>query len=1052
MRDPFGNVVLHQPGDPMLHLRGDPVVHAQGEVQRYLGGEIALDELGNEVTNVDGSFLRRLPDQAIITNRFDPVFTVSTVELPNQASATFTVAGLSASARHTVTVIDRRQTGNNWIYTLVEGVDYTVSGNTITFTGFTPSQFTAVKVTLETQAYHAEGDGKFYFGTEPVLVGQPVVDSSGNIALDNDGNVVLYTAATIFDAQHRQILHKRGAPILRLDSEFGWIPDTYTAAEAATNIPVLYLGKEPKLYLGGELAYASAAAAATVDTTVDHVSLTGSAANADVWYRNLEDVQITTGDGADLVTIVSTHAGSTELTTTGGADQIAVRSIAGATTIDAGSGDDIVGVGSTAGLWRTVTPAATPPSNPQFIAVNGVVDQIAALLTVHGGSGKNTLNVDDSGDLNDNTGQLTATDVTGLDMAGSIHYDGFADDINIVLGHGNDVFTIVSTHTGLTTVEGRSGNDQINVKTISGETRVAGDGFFPTLTYGTNTICTGVPGTNVLCGTLGGDDVINVGTLAGDGGDNFNGNLQGIGAALIVQGGGQGDVDRLVADDSGDATGRTGLLTSTDITGLGMAAAGIHYTQIEALHLMLGTGNDAFHIDSTHTGTTRLNGGPGNDTITVNSIQGGTQIDGDDPVIPATETFDIVARTSSGSSRSSTACSPITRARLDRRLLAYGSDYTFAEGDKIVQFTHDLTGTVTVSYNAPITNRGHAINFTRGPPLAPTATYDDTIIVNVDQARNETHLNGIGALLSIDGQHGSDHVIAYLAGATYFLDPTRPISTIDVHDSGAPAGDGTNLLDVYGPNDELVSDNFLLRRNFLALMPTATTAERVNYDFTQSRGLRVYGRDGDDSFTLDDNSVSTTIDGGRGDDSFQVGQIFQSTREFPKIPFKDDVFDTIATTRGYLSNGVSFDTTIYGSQGHDTFVVFHNQATLVLDGGSGDDTFTVRAFALLGSTAIDPNQHTTGIFGGLGNDFVQYTDNAPVSIDGGAGTDTVVVIGTEFGDTVRHHADRRLRRRALRPDRGRRDREGRRPGGQRSVRRLRHVAGHVDDAVRRPRK
>ncbi len=66
--------------------------------------------------------------------------------------------------------------------------------------------------------------------------------------------------------------------------------------------------------------------------------------------------------------------------------------------------------------------------------------------------------------------------------------------------------------------------------------------------------------------------------------------------------------------------------------------------------------------------------------------------------------------------------------------------------------------------------------------------------------------------------------------------------------------------------------------------------------------------------------------------------------------------------------------------------------------GSGDDSFTVRAFALLGSTAIDPNQHTTGIFGGLGNDFVQYTDNAPISIDGGAGTDTVVVIGTEFGD------------------------------------------------------
>ena len=229
-------------------------------------------------TNVDGSFLRRLPDQAIITNRFDPVFTVSTVELPNQASATFTVAGLSASARHTVTVIDRRQTGNNWIYTLVEGTDYTVSGNTITFTR------------LHAEPVHRDqGDardpGLPRRGRRQVLLrrpkrcscGQPVVDSSGNIVLDNDGNVVLYTAAT---------LARRTAPPdppqARRARFCGSTPssagsaDTYTAAEAATNIPVQYLGKEPKLYLGGELAYASAAAAATVDTTVDHVSLTGS--------------------------------------------------------------------------------------------------------------------------------------------------------------------------------------------------------------------------------------------------------------------------------------------------------------------------------------------------------------------------------------------------------------------------------------------------------------------------------------------------------------------------------------------------------------------------------------------------------------------------------------------------------------------------------------------------------------------------------------------------------------------------------------------------------
>ena len=34
----------------------------------------------------------------------------------------------------------------------------------------------------------------------------------------------------------------------------------------------------------------------------------------------------------------------------------------------------------------------------------------------------------------------------------------------------------------------------------------------------------------------------------------------------------------------------------------------------------------------------------------------------------------------------------------------------------------------------------------------------------------------------------------------------------------------------------------------------------------------------------------------------------------------------------------------------------------------------------------------------LGEDLVEYTENAPVNIDGGAGVDKVVIIGTEFSD------------------------------------------------------
>ena len=81
--------------------------------------------------------------------------------------------------------------------------------------------------------------------------------------------------------------------------------------------------------------------------------------------------------------------------------------------------------------------------------------------------------------------------------------------------------------------------------------------------------------------------------------------------------------------------------------------SGITYTRFEALQLNLGTQNDTFHVASTHAGTTRISGGPGADTITVEQILGGTQIDGDDPVIAPAET----SRLPAGRTCTPTACS-----------------------------------------------------------------------------------------------------------------------------------------------------------------------------------------------------------------------------------------------------------------------------------------------------------------------------------------------------------------------------------------------------------
>ena len=131
-------------------------------------------------------------------------------------------------------------------------------------------------------------------------------------------------------------------------------------------------------------------------------------------------------------------------------------------TVNAGDGDDKINVG---------TPAP------------GTVDGISGTLIVHGGGGADTLNIDDTGDGNANTGTLTATTITGLDMTGSITYDSFAT-LNVGLGTAGDTFTIEGTHAGTTTVNGNNGNDVINIQAISGPTTANGGNGSDTFNVG----------------------------------------------------------------------------------------------------------------------------------------------------------------------------------------------------------------------------------------------------------------------------------------------------------------------------------------------------------------------------------------------------------------------------------------------------------------------------------------------------------------------------------------------------------------------------------------
>src|SRR5206468_6559584 len=110
--------------------------------------------------------------------------------------------------------------------------------------------------------------------------------------------------------------------------------------------------------------------------------------------------------------------------------------------------------------------------------------------------------------------------------------------------------------------------------------------------------------------------------------------------------------------------------------------------------------------------------------------------------------------------------------------------------------------------------------------------------------------------------------------------------------------------------------------------------ERVNYDTAINGRLIVYGQAGNDYFAVDDNSAITTLDGGLGNDTFQIGQIYGTKRDsldYTGTPAGNtsggslksyDVFGTVATTRGWVSAGTSQPLVAAGGAGDDTLTVY----------------------------------------------------------------------------------------------------------------------------------
>ena len=730
----------------------------------------------------------------------------------------------------------------------------------------------------------------------------------------------------------------------------------------------------------------------------------GTADRLEVWGTSLrEDLvvekdsngrglihQRSTGRSDDVVTIDHSGMDSVEIRTLSGSDRVAIRAIDMPHLVDLGDGDDVLAVGSNAAAVQSLT---------DWSNINGTVNNIAAGLTVVGGSGLDLATVDDTFDTLANTGELTNVLLTGLGLASAgISYSQL-EDLRIALGSGNDTFTIHSTHgeTGSvrsysTSLRTNNGNDTVNIQTIDGPTTV----------------------------DLGsGDNTVNVGSNA----PTLTAGVLSHIAAFLTLTAGTGH-DKLYVDDRGTTVDRVGDVTATRITGLGMQFNGSSHLPSSALNLpdlvqvvrVQNAISGRFRLTVAGFGTTSdldfdapaadvrdaleaLNAGMVGNVVVTKA--GGTWIIAYRGGLAGAAGWSHQISLAAGSTPLTAPASQTVTSGVTSMTDGWISYIGFDELDLGLGSGSDdlnidtLPGPATVSTGAG--DDVVMLETTAGATTINGQAGDDILVVNPIVDALEP--NGLGGVLTLQGGFGSDYFIVGLWG--------KGDTRINVQDGYADSGNTAQDTNVLIVNGSPSNDTFLFRKGLIAQLTQQDdqglyhAAEKVVYDALINGGVIVNGGDGDDKFAWDDTSTFMTVNGDGGNDRFYVGQILTdydpNSSEFG-IPFGtglpgDTTFDAnfFASTRGWLTNGVSNPVTINGGTGDDIFDIFRNKAVLTLNGEAGDDTFIIRTFVA--------DSELTKVTSGAGRDLIQYAMNAPVAIDGGDGYDTVIVVGTEFADT-----------------------------------------------------
>ena len=634
-------------------------------------------------------------------------------------------------------------------------------------------------------------------------------------------------------------------------------------------------------------------------------------------YKNIETLNINLGAFNNIVYI----QGNPAITTT---------------TLNAGSGTNIISIGSSAQSSITTDPTTGNAEN-----TGSVLDNVQGIINIVG-SGKDTMNVDDSGSTLGVTGALTADQLSFYGLA-IINYSGIVA-INISLSEGNNEFaitdTIASSSTtpaividgnlgsstflvmstqAVMTINGGSGNDNFYIFGNSSTLDLNGDG-------GVNNFYVYASVSATTSGQTGEDS---------NGGGNYSYNVN---APVDINGGATGSLFMF-----GTVLNDAILVNGTQVTGAGLD---VSFSNIGQLTFSGLGGNNIFYIETVVVSTTVI----GNGTLVLPTLPGSLaslgvtlpNLAGDAPVATSFNNLFYVGWQG--------------ESYIPGSLTGIDATLTISEGS---------VGTATAYVND--TSAIYNQNYTLTPTTLTSSdmgsngqiVYDSTIdnlVLLLGSGENNITVNGTGAGVQtvINGGLGDDDftvngspnllasLLVLIGGGNLF-----PGNTLTVNGSGA-------------------GNNFTVTGSTIGGLG-------ASIEYEQIQTITVNGIGGDNTFVVNGETVPTYLYGGTGNDSFTV---------FSSIGPLDITGGSSADgSDTFTINGNSGMLTATGGAGNNSFTVNGNAGTLTLNGSGSGNFFTINGnggkLTLNGSSVID-----------------SFTVNAlgtPATINAGSGAESIIV-------------------------------------------------------------